>query len=483
MADESTGLLVRLFGAPETSGTPGSPSFPSRGYALLTLLTLAPGYRLSKAVAADRIWDSKSSVANHANMRQLLRRMALANPNISGLLYYDARSIWLSGAAKLVDLARFIRMDHCSNISAFEQVCELYRGDLLQGLDFSGSPLDNYLTTTRVDLEERFFQLMNDTLKEATRYGLRDVSGLRRIEQLALNVIPNREATQCALGKAFATVGCNDDAIRILNSLEQGEKNEVGADAASELRTYISKNRRHVTNCISPNAAEAGKRLGKVPRVALLAPSVLSGVLLSKSLAHAFIEDLANEMSRDNRYATLAAHSSFQASHASGVLLEKATLNADFTISTCFQPSEGLGAISVRLVDTHSGTIAWADRFELPQGHLFSIGRSLILRAAIEISTAIEAISLARVSDNICDSSYLSFLAGQQALRGCDLKSVRRARRSFLTCLRNDGTHAEATSGLSFSLYLEWLLLGGTDPRLLAEARDLSRPFQLAPRS
>ena len=188
----------------------------------------------------------------------------------------------------------------------------------------------------------------------------------------------------------------------------------------------------------------------------------------------ALVEDIANELARYKSHLTLAPHSSFQAMHDGGVLLENGLLRADYTVSSFVRPGDGAGSLSVRLVHSNSGAIVWAGDFALQNEVLVHSSRVLVARIASEVSGAVESDTLKQLERTGNASSYLHFLRGQNALKTCDLRSVRRARRSYASAIKEDGRFAEAYSGVSCSLYLKWLLLGGNDPKLLSEARELA---------
>ncbi|GAA6179567.1 hypothetical protein NBRC116594_10050 [Shimia sp. NS0008-38b] len=288
------------------------------------------------------------------------------------------------------------------------------------------------------------------------------------IEQHALGIEADREETYRALMAAYRAAGQDNEVARLFDAMLKR-----AAEAGPVLDTVMpakTRSRMRVQPCPTAKPREASP--AKPPRVAILAPAKIGEGGLSTALVRSFIEDLANEMSRDRRFTTLAAHSSFQAKSDGGVLEENGELRANYTVYSKIVPGPELGVLSARLVDMSKGTILWGDEFGLAKIGLFSTGRRLVNRVAIEITSTLE--SLFETEREQPSSAYLNFLLGQKSLKKCDLKSVRRARRHFLEVLRDDASHSEAYSGVSFSLYLEWLLTGGNEPRLLNEARELA---------
>ncbi|MDA8586056.1 hypothetical protein N9L47_07245 [Rhodobacteraceae bacterium] len=468
LRDVNTSMAFRVLGQPIAELPEYSASFPSRGYALITLLCMSPGFRLSRAAIADRIWRNSSDAANLANLRQLLKRMQLSKPDLTNCINFDNQSVWVTKGCKGIDLVQFLSMGEVAAQDQITCVMDLYRGSVLDGLNLDSSRLDEELPGFRVQLASRYFSLIETGLTNLTRYGRTNFALLMDIEQHTLGIDPDREETYRALMEAYRAAGHDKEVSRLF---------EVFSSRAAEAGLVVETVRPATTRRLSriqanPRELRQDTSLMEPPRLAILAPKKIGEGGLSATLARSFIEDLANEMSRDRRFRTLAAHSSFQAKNDGGVLDENGELRADFTFHSKIVSGPELGKLSARLVDMSNRTILWSDEFALAEVGLFSTGRRLVNRVAIEMTATLEDLSLSESGNS--NSAYLSFLLAQRALKKCDLKSVRRARRHFLDVLRQDESHSEAYSGISFSLYLEWLLTGGNEPRLLVEARELA---------
>src|SRR5438132_573591 len=107
-SDNSIG--IRLFGVPELSALTGSSVFPSRGFCLLALLSLAPTRSLTRVQAAAQLWDNSDTASNLLNMRQLILRMKKTLPELSSVLGINDSSLWLLDASDQIDVCRFIEI-------------------------------------------------------------------------------------------------------------------------------------------------------------------------------------------------------------------------------------------------------------------------------------------------------------------------------------------------------------------------------------
>ncbi len=467
------GISIRLLGVPEAVLPPHCTSFPSRGYCLLALLALAPGRTLSRAAAADRIWHSAASAASLANMRQLVKRMQASMPTLNDMLGIDSRSIWLTEGCEQIDLCRFLEINSITSREDFEQAAQLYRGDLLESVELSKSPMEETIPTLRAQLRDRYFSLVHEGLAEATRYGHADPGFIRAVEQHALSIEPDREETCHALIRAYGAIGNGKEARRVYEALEARLRDESLPAPLDSTRAALARAESNIVQNLWTPASERREAAG-APRVALLAPMWVAADDAQENIVRAFVEDLANELARDSSFVTVAAHSSFQARHDGGLLLDNSKLRADFTLSSTMQPDGGMGEMSARLVDNRSGSIVWADRLPLVDRSLFTVRRQLVDRVANEVTSAVEAVTLAQHDQATEGSAYLHFLLGQRALKTTSLRSIRQAKRHFSEAIRRDRSYAEPYAGLSSALYTEWILLGGNEPRFLAESRELA---------
>lgn len=459
-------VSIRLFGQPTLDLPDYSGTFPSRGFALFAILATSPGNRISRASAADRIWRSSSDAASLANLRQLLKRMQTAKPDLHRTLDFDARSVWLVENSGAIDLLQFLRLDQIQTTQNARLLMDLYRGPILDGLDFAGCRFGEELPAIRSQFANRYFSLLESGLGNLTRYGRIDRALILDLEHHAFGIEPERVEFVWAFTQAYGSVGQESDVRRLKAALDASETKET--PPAREPAVRVRGGQPQIRSVLSDTS------LSELPRVAVMAPTIVSENALSSAFARSFIEDLANELSRDQRFRTLAAHSTFQAQNDGGVPAKNDKLRADFTVHCKITPGPELGVLSARLVDVANGTIIWSDSFAIAEAGLFTTGRRLVGRVAVEITSSLESLKLSEEGASSTQLAYVDFLAGQRALKKCDLRSVRRARRHFLSALRRDECHSDSYSGVSFSLYLEWLLTGGNEPRLLSEARELA---------
>jgi len=463
---------LRLFGYPKIATPALAATFPSRGYGLVALLTIGPGRAVSRAHAAAQLWENEDSQANFGNLRQLLLRMTRAMPSLPSILAVDEKTLRITDPEE-IDVCRFLDLDDLSTPEGVRALMELYRGDLLQGIDLSGLPSEDPFVIARAYLRERYFSFVASAAKGLTRYGHADAALLRSLERHALSIDSSREETYRALIAAYGAVGCSEDSRRLFGLLTEVLRRDGLPSPDPDTRASLARATVRSVDIRPTPTANRTNVPASSPRIGLLAPHWVSSTG-ADNFVRAFVEDMANELARYRSLVTLAAHSSFQATNDGGALYDNSELRSDYMVSSVVRPGDELGTLTVRLVNSRSQSIVWAGEYPLNDTLIVRSGRDLIARIAAALSKAVETDSLAMPNRTADGSAYLTFLRGQEALKVSDLPHVRRARKCYMEAISQDGRFADAYSGLSCSLYVEWLLLGGNDPKLLAEAGELA---------
>jgi len=443
---------------------------PSRGFVLFALLALAPAHVMMRAEAAAYLWDSKDTHVSLGNMRQLILRMQKSMPALSSILDVDDKTVRLVSPAQ-VDVCCLLNPDFLPKLNGLARLLDLYRGDLLQGLDVPSA--DEAIAVARTYLRERYFGLSYNALQEATRYGRAELSLVQLWERQALAVDPTREDTYRALIAAYGAIGHSDEARRVFAMLGDVLRREGVQGPQTDTHTAFARATSRSVGSNSTIIAQAAVQRSERPRIALLAPRWLAGAG-EENYQRAFVEDVANELARYRSLITLAPHSSFLVAHDGGSLDDNSSLRADYTVSTFLRSGTSYRELVIRLVSCDTNAIVWADEFPFTESQVVHSNRGLVARIVSALADAVERHSLASLERTKEASAYFSYLRGQQASRACDLRSVRRGRKFYTQAIREDLGFSDAYSGVSSSLYMEWLLLGGNEPGLLSEARHMA---------
>ena len=463
-------LLIRLFGEPELTASADDIVFPAKGFQLLALLARSPDRRVGRRQVASLLWADSDSTNSLANLRQLIARVRRADLAPGQLIVADDRVIALGPAANSIDVCAFEEWTRADDPRRVLDGLGLFRGDLLGGLAEPSEEFADWLRQERSMLRERFFGTASCALKELTRYARATEHEIAFIADRMLALDRAREESYRSLIDAYGRNGMFDKAETLYRSLQSVLERELGTKP-SAATTAVARRVFAAAREMSPPQPSAVRAGADRPRVAFFAPAqvVPEGRI---DLLHALIEDIANELARYRTFVVLAPHSSFQVQHDSGVPLDNAVLRADYTISGFIKPASPAPVLALRMTNCTSGAISWAGEFPIGTDRLSETFRLIALRVAASLAAELERDFLGELRRSQNLGAYRHYLEAQLQLKNCDLVCLRRARSLFRQAAETDQSFAAAHARIGQTLYLEWLILGGTDPQLLRQAFD-----------
>ena len=455
--------LLRVFGNAELIASGQRQKLPEKGFQLLSYLTLSQSHRATRRQLADLLWDSSDDTAALSNLRQLLLRLRRFAA-LDSMLEADATAVWLKASGQDSDLARFMRLVLADTLPETLEALSLYRGDLLDETQDTSSAYAQWLSTARSRLRDLFLAAASKALMELTRFGNAPVEDLRAIERQLLSVEDDREASYRALIEAYGRNGMRDDAVRLYASLETVLRRDFQTAVSSETRAVF----RRASASAGERAVGTGRQELDLARVAFLSLRLLSPNN-DEELLRALFDDVANNLARYRTLTVLAVHSSFRRMGVPDELRNMA-LHADYHVSGFVLP-DGVN-LSLSMIETKSERIIWAAEYSVAPERLAATFRMLSQQVAASLADALEHHRLAQTTPDAAPAAYHTFLRGKTQLKTVELPQLRRARMAFQAAASEQQHYAAAHARLAQTLYLEWLLLGGTDPQILVAARQ-----------
>lgn len=432
---------------------------PARGMQLLAYLSLAANARASRRQLASLLWE-RTEATGLGNLRQLLLRLR-RHPTAATLFAADAGAVWLVDAENRVDVARFLSLIDSHSVDDTLEALQLYQAELLADVVDCAPEFSDWLRDARQVLHERFFAGASRALIELTRFGNAPPERLRAIESRLLAVERDREASYRALIEAYGRNGMKSDAVRLYAVLERTQRDFGGA--SRETRAVF---RRATAGLPGLSQAPARPEFD-LARVAFL-PLVTLGGASDETLVRALFDDVANNLARYRSLTVLAVHSSFR--RPATETAHETALAADDYVTGYVLPDGETLSLSMREHATNK--IIWAADYSIAPLRLIATFRMLSQQIASSLADALEHRRISAETRDPAPSAYISFLKGKMELASTELAHLRRARKSFNAAAEEQVRYAAAHARLAQTFYLEWLLLGGTDPQLLLEARD-----------
>ena len=350
-------VSLQLLGSPVLRLPDGSAvKLRQKAYALAAVLYLEFSNRTRRSTLAEKIWEDSSAEQAMTNLRQtLLHTRDLESKHGFTLFEADATEIELNRDLVL-DLREIGRIRAAADQEELERLIDLYRGDLLTGVDGMGSELGQWVSLERTRIENQFATQATET---ALRLGGK--GGHASLHRLAER-LPYSDVVCRATIELFRADGNEGGARAAYNAFRNRLRHGLGLEPAAETAELIGQTneapvaavpqRRRTDN---PDYVEE-VRPNFVPRVVLLPPlQDFKQSSIPKHLAPALVEDVTIGLSRLKSVSVIAPHTAWQIDPFSA-LDEVRSHQIDYAVESRIAPSfasDGL-SLAIRLVRAHA---------------------------------------------------------------------------------------------------------------------------------
>jgi DNA-binding SARP family transcriptional activator/tetratricopeptide (TPR) repeat protein len=492
---------LSLFGPPRLLDDHGKMiAVPAKTFSLIAYLLLTSrGEPATRASLRQFFWGSSEPKTAATNLRKFLWRLGDRQEQIGfELVHIERDHVELGEALRQIDLARFQKIVSAADPADLVVFCDLYRGDLLEGIEWEEAEFGNWLQVQRANLRDALITAVASRLEPFDPDT--DKIAMRIAARRLIEVDPYNEVAHRTLMRLFANEGEPARVRDVYINLQQRLSEDLGVepDAATSAlhRTLLPSWTEDVTTArvtiepirvpaspISPAfGADGGvfargsgvAGLSGTPRITILPPATSGGQDLRHQFAGSLIEDVTIGLCRFKSLSVVAPHTASEFS-ASGNK-DLASFGIDYSVETQIGIRAQESWLSVKLLHASTRRILWTDQYELNPAQTAQSYRSLSVQILSSLVDRIERSELSRYdADAQNPTSYHLYLAGQRYLRELDLPNIRRARRAFKSGLNINPEFVPALSGLARTLRLEWVLLARGDPDQLVEAERLSK--------
>jgi DNA-binding SARP family transcriptional activator/tetratricopeptide (TPR) repeat protein len=489
---------VSLFGAPRLQDGQGRPVPVSAKLFVLVgyLLLNENGAAATRAAVRQFLWGNSEPKIAAANLRKFLQRQRqLQERRKFELISFDWNHVELARSAE-IDLVRFREATSTEAAGDIIRVCDIYRGDFLDGIELDDADARDWLRLQRTRLRDLFVSFTGARLaQDPPKGGVAIRIAARRL----IEVDPYNESAHRALMQLFAQEGEPARVRDIYINLQQRLREDLGVDpdaATTELhRTLVPSwalsvaagppkaglfetsigSAVQVQRPATPDAVDriTAAPLG-TPRVTILPPATAGGQDLSQQLASSLIEDVTIGLCRSKAISVVAPYSAVELSTDGGSDLLR-SFGIDYSVETHLGSRAGEVWLSVKLLEQSNRRILWTSQYDLSAAETAQSFRSLSVEILTHLVERIERTELSRYDAEQHPTAYHLYLVGQRYLRRLDLPNIRRARRAFKSALNVCSEFVPALSGLARTLRLEWVLLARGDREQLVDAEKVSR--------
>ncbi len=486
-----------LFGQPRLLDDRQRPiAVPAKMFALLAYLVLTErAGPARRGTLRQLLWESSEPKAAAANLRKFLSRVTTRQEEDGFELIRNGRNhVELVSGSAFIDLVQFQKVVADRGLADLETLCDLYCGDLLEGIDWEGSDFQSWLQQQRTILRDAFVAAVASRLEPLDRKvdRVKIKVAARRLRE----VDPYNEIAHRTLMRLHAEDGEPARVRDVYESLKArlGEELNVPPDEATRelYRTLLPKAAPKAAAAPAseePNAQqEAADTLSglepddsfvplldraQTPRVTVLPPPPLGGQDFAHQLADALIEDVTIGLCRLKSMSIVAPYTAAQLSK-SRKRAQLRKLHISYVVDSQLKVRAGEPTLYVKLYNATTRDILWTQDYRLDKDAVAGQYRDLSVQIVGALKDWIERAELAYYDRLQHPSAYHLYLAGQKYLHALDLPSVRRARRYFKAAVGECTDFVPALSGLARTYQQEWLLMARGDRELLTEAKRLA---------
>lgn len=465
-------LSLRLFG--HLAVQRGSKAFdlpPSRKVrALLGYLAVAP-----RPVSRSRLSDLLGDLPNdpRGELRWCLSKLRgiVDEPGRRRVLSREDL-VWLDLSDCTVDALRIeAAMGPASHDLALEQlreVCDLFSGDFLEGLDLGRSPqLDHWLGMQR----RRYRNCQESLLKRLIERLPEDPAALRPYAERWAQLSPLEEEAQFLLLKTLLASGQRREAeehfaavVRLFQAqdlesesltqrwrdLRRGQRQTKAAPVQFEL-DHPGRSDRLQLAIPPPEAIPDPTRRASLA-VMPFAHSALGEA--TRRLAQGLIHDIIVRLAKLRSMFVIARGSVFGLAEQGLSPAEAAErLGVDYFTSGLLTQSGDRLEVTVELVETRSGHILWSEEFDLKQEQTFllleEIGERIVAALANQVEAAERNRAILKAPSSL--NAWEAYHCGLWHMYRFTQKDNQKAQDYFRQAVETDPTFARAYAGLSFT--------------------------------
>ena len=233
-------LSLRLFGGFQARIGDRKLSFPTRkSQALLAYLAILPDQGHLRDKLAALLWGGSGREEARHSLRQSLSvlRNALSSTR-PPVLRISGPEVALDAALIDVDVLRFEQLIRRDSARSLEEAVALYRGDLLEGLDVSEEPFEEWLLGERTRLRETAVAVLTRFVGLQTESGSDDGAIQTALRLLALD--PLREEFHRLLMSLYGRRGRIGDAVQQYQICTAVLRRELGVEPTRETQRVYS---------------------------------------------------------------------------------------------------------------------------------------------------------------------------------------------------------------------------------------------------
>lgn len=452
---------IKLLGAIQITSTDGHPLIPrsKKARAIVALLCLSPGGRCARSRIAATLWDRVPEAQARSSLRQALRELLTALGDCAAdLIAIDREALVVNLRACRIDIQTLLR-DECLPAGDDRSELSLLNPDyLLEDLTGISVAFDHWLVTEKMAYSLRLKDVLESKLKKATDAETTPQERLS-IARQTLSFDPTHEGASRVAMRALLETGEIALALREFDRCRAALRSALDVEPSRETRTLyqVIRTSSICKDQLSETLADNARTLlSEKPSIAVLPFANLSGDPGQDYFADGMVEDIITALSRMRWLFVIARNSSFiYKKRPADVRDVGRELGVRYVLQGSVRSESGKVRLTGRLVDSTSGALIWADRFECTRDGLFALQDEVVTSVIGALSPRLEQAEIERAKRKPPNSldAYDIFLRGMADWHHLSENGVDSALRLFAQSIEIDPGFS-TPYGLSASCYL-----------------------------
>ena len=364
-----------------------------KALALLTYLAVESGPR-PREVLANLLWGGTGDDRARHNLRQALSKIRHC---CDSLIVANGDDLSLDRACDS-DVARFEELARSKDSDELRECLDLYRGELLEGLNPREPEYADWLMMARAQLRDtacRVADRLGHALIEAGRVD----DAINAFRDL-LAVDAAHEPAHSALMSLYVKAGRRSDALRQFQACGEALQRELGVEPSAETREIYEGLRKGEQGVATENPRSAADpavaQASSPPAIAVLPFENLSSSEQAY-FADGMAEDLITALSCFHSLVVIARGSSYAFRNSD--LTDQAIareLGAQYLVRGSVQREGKRVRINVQLLDAEAGLQVWGHRYDREMEDVFVLQDEITSTLVSTLAGRVEAARLAR---------------------------------------------------------------------------------------
>ena len=465
--------------------------------ALLAVLAMPPGEPRSREKLAGLLWSDRSDKQARDSLKQALLRLRKSFGSLYPLPMVTDRASVTLNAEITVDVQEFEQLVAGGTLDGLARATELYRGDLLEGLDVRDPAFEEWLLFERQRLRDHARDALARLVAHHMVAGASEQASVPARRLLALD--PLHESAHRALMQIYAQQGQTALALRQYQLCWDALQRELGVKPEAETeRLYqsIQEKRRarqihakarpvgiaaETSSLLDAPLAESSRPalpLPDKPSIAVLPFQNMSDDVNQEYFADGVVQEITTALSRFRQLFVIAGSSSFTyKGRAIDVKQICHELGVRYVLEGSVRRASNRVRITAQLINATTGAYLWADRLDGALEEIFDLQDRVAVTIVGAIAPKVEQAEIERARFKPTDSldAYDCYMRGMASLYQWTSDSLSTALKLFYKAIELDPDFASAY-GMAAWCYIRRLAEGD----IIDRARERAETERLA---